>query len=83
MIIQFVTSLDLDPSGYAAATLNWTGINILFMGAGNRPASDSNTIFGGDGLSWLMTDAQINIDSPVTPIAEPSSILPEQHLVKP
>lgn len=72
----FVTTLDLDPSAYGAATLNWTGVEALFIGAGDGPASDPNTIFGADGLSWLMTDAEINIDQPVTGIPEPSSFLP-------
>jgi hypothetical protein len=65
----YVTTLDLDPSQYVSYTLNWTGINDLFLAAGNGPASDPGTIYGVDGLSWLMTDVEVNT------VPEPASTL--------
>jgi hypothetical protein len=56
----FVTTIDLDPTKYVTTVENWADITSLFFGAGNGPASDINTIFGTDGLSWLMTDMAIN-----------------------
>jgi hypothetical protein len=59
----FITTIDLDPTQYTPSTLNWAGIDDLFFGAGNGPASDPNTIFGVDGLSWLMTDMDVSVNS--------------------
>jgi hypothetical protein len=70
----FVTALDLDPTQYVTTTLNFTGIDDLFFGAGNGPATNPNTIFGVDGLSWLMTDAEVNLDQSGG-VPEPDSIL--------
>jgi hypothetical protein len=68
----FVAAIDLDPSQYVSSSFNWTGISSLFFGAGNGPASDPSTIYGGDGLSWLMTDLEVN---PTTVVPEPASSL--------
>ncbi len=71
----FVTTIDLDPTQYVASVLNWTGIDDLFIGAGDGPASDPNTVFGADGLSWLATDMDVNIDAPAGQVPEPPSIV--------
>lgn len=65
--------IDLDPTQYIMTTLNFTGIDHLILAAGTGPAVDRNTIFGADGLSWLMTDVDVNVPTGATP--EPASAL--------
>jgi hypothetical protein len=71
----FVTTIDLDPTQYVASTLNWTGIDAVFFGAGNGPASDPGTIYGADGLSWLLTDVDAKLNPPIGAVPEADSIL--------
>jgi hypothetical protein len=56
----FVAFVDLDPTQFVSTPLNFTGIDEFMIAAGNGPSSDPNTVFGTDGLSFLMTDIQIN-----------------------
>ncbi len=68
-----ITTFDLDPTQYVANPLDWTGIDALYFGAGNGPAFDPNTVFGVDGLSWLMTDMDVTLNP--NPVPEPSTFL--------
>jgi hypothetical protein len=70
----FIVNIDLDPTTYVPQTLNFTGIDDLIFGAGNGPALDPSTILGVDGLSWLMTDVSIDVNSPGT-VPEPAPSL--------
>lgn len=66
-----ITTVDLDPTQYLLDSLDWTGIDALYIGAGNGPSSDSSTVFGVDGLSWLMTDMDVTLNP--NPVPEPAT----------
>jgi hypothetical protein len=68
----YVTAFDLDPKQYVDSVFDWTGLTDLMFGSGDGPAADMSTTFGVDGLSWLMDDAQFNVNSSTT-VPEPGS----------
>jgi hypothetical protein len=59
-IPTFITTFDLDPATYVVTPFSWTSLSALVFGGGNGPSADLGTIYGVDGLSWLMTDLKIN-----------------------
>jgi hypothetical protein len=70
---MYATYIDLDPTQYVLATPNFTCVDILMFAGGSGPALDPNTIFGVDGLSWLMTDVEVNLNASATP--EPAQFM--------
>jgi hypothetical protein len=73
----YFLDVDLDPAQYLHynfGAASFLGIDMLLIGAGTESSSDPTNIYGVDGLSWLMTDIEINENaSSATP--EPASFL--------